>query len=41
MAELAYETVRLEILMSENRYKPEDFRIRVASRDMISEAVAV
>ena len=41
LAELAYETVRLEVLMSDNEYKPDDFRIRVASRDMISEAVAV
>lgn len=41
LAELAYETVRLEVLMSDNEYKPEDFKIRVAARDMISEAVAV
>lgn len=41
MAELAYETVRLEVLMSDNKYKPEDFRIRVAARDMRSEPVAV
>jgi phosphoribosyl 1,2-cyclic phosphodiesterase len=41
LAELAYETVRLEVLMSENKYKPDDFRIRVAARDRISEAVAV
>ena len=41
LAELAYETVRLEVLMSDNKYKPEDFRIKVAARDMISEAIAV
>lgn len=41
LAELAYETVRLEVLMSDNEYKPEDFRIRVAARDTVSEAVAV
>ncbi len=32
LAELAYETVRLEILMDKCRYKPEDFDIRVAKR---------
>ena len=41
LAELAYETVRLEVLMSDNEYKPDDFRIRVAARDMRSEPVAV
>lgn len=41
LAELAYETVRLEVLMSDNDYKPDDFKIRVAARDMISELVAV
>ncbi|MCR5235376.1 MAG: MBL fold metallo-hydrolase [Lachnospiraceae bacterium] len=41
LAELAYETVRLEVLMSDNKYKPEDFRIRVAARDRISEPVNV
>ncbi|MCR5508605.1 MAG: MBL fold metallo-hydrolase [Lachnospiraceae bacterium] len=41
LAELAYETVRLEVLMSDNKYKPEDFSIRVAARDMVSEAIAV
>ncbi len=41
MAELAYETVRLEVLMSDNKYKPEDFCIRVAGRHDCSELVAV
>ncbi|MCR4806174.1 MAG: MBL fold metallo-hydrolase [Lachnospiraceae bacterium] len=41
LAELAYETVRLEVLMSDNKYKPDDFKIKVAARDMISELVAV
>lgn len=41
LAELAYEAVRLEILMDENKYKPTDFEIRVAARDKISQPVAV
>lgn len=41
LAELAYETVRLEVLMSDNKYKPEDFKIKVAARNTVSEAVAV
>lgn len=41
LAELAYETVRLEVLMSDNKYRPEDFRIKVAARDVMSEAVTV
>ena len=41
LAELAYETVRLEILMGDNIYKPEDFKIRVAGRRQCSELVAV
>ncbi|HAG70178.1 MAG TPA: ribonuclease Z, partial [Lachnospiraceae bacterium] len=32
LAELAYETVRLEILMDRCPYRPEDFDIRVAGR---------
>ncbi len=31
--ELAYETVRLEITMADNAYKPDDFPIYVAARD--------
>ncbi|MCR5419996.1 MAG: MBL fold metallo-hydrolase [Lachnospiraceae bacterium] len=41
LAELAYETVRLEVLMSDNKYKPDDFKIRVAARDKCSELVTV
>ena len=41
MAELAYETVRLEVLMSENDYRPEDFKIMVAGRYSPSELIAV
>lgn len=41
LAELAYETVRLEILMGDNVYKPEDFKIRIAGRRQCSELVAV
>lgn len=41
LAELAYETVRLEVLMSDNKYRPEDFKIRVAARNTVSEAIAV
>ena len=40
LAELAYETVRLEILMNSS-YKPDDFRIDIASRDSRSELIAV
>lgn len=41
LAELAYETVRLEILMDENEYKPDDFRIDIASRFEHSARIAV
>lgn len=41
LAELAYEAVRLEVLMGETEYNPSDFDIRVASRDICSQAVAV
>lgn len=41
LAELAYETVRLEILMSECDYKPEDFDLMVASRTERSKLIAV
>lgn len=41
LAELAYETVRLEILMDENKYKPDDFRINIASRYEHSAKIAV
>ena len=41
LAELAYETVRLEISMADNPYKPDDFPIYVASRSEISQLVEV
>ena len=41
LAELAYEAVRLEILMSDIKYKPEDFNIVVASRSEVSDKIAV
>ena len=41
LAELAYETVRLEILMDDNKYKPDDFRINIASRYEHSTKIAV
>ena len=41
LAELAYETVRLEILMNECKYKPEDFELLVASRTDRSKLIAV
>lgn len=41
LAELAYETVRLEILMDDNKYKPDDFRINIASRYEHSAKIAV
>ena len=39
--ELAYETVRLEITMGENPYKGDDFPIRVAARDHISDIIYI
>lgn len=41
LAELAYETVRLEILMDDNEYKPDDFNINIASRYEHSAKIAV
>lgn len=41
LAELAYETVRLEILMDETAYRPDDFQIKVASRSECSERIAI
>lgn len=41
LAELAYEAVRLEILMADNKYKPNDFEINVAKRDESSRLIAV
>lgn len=41
LAELAYETVRLEISMADNEYKPDDFQICVADRSEISKIVEI
>lgn len=41
LAELAYETVRLEIMMNECKYQPEDFELLVAKRHERSKLVAV
>lgn len=41
LAELAYEAVRLEIMMDDCEYKPADFEIRVAKRNEMSKPVAV
>ncbi len=41
LEELAYEAVRLEILMADNVYKPDDFEISVASRYDTSRLIAV
>ncbi|MCR5830832.1 MAG: MBL fold metallo-hydrolase [Lachnospiraceae bacterium] len=41
LAELAYEAVRLEILMDECKYKPTDFDIKVAKRCEPSQLIAV
>ena len=41
LAELAYETVRLEILMDDNKYKPDDFKIDIAPRYEHSAMIAV
>ena len=41
MAELAYEAVRLEIMMDECDYDPSDFDIKVALRSEVTQPVAV
>lgn len=41
LAELAYETVRLEISMADNPYQPDDFQILVANRSEISQLVEI
>ena len=41
LAELAYETVRLEVTMGDSPYKAEDFHIFVANRSEISETIAI
>ena len=40
-AKLAYETVKLEVTLSDNIYKGEDLDMAVARRDMISEIITV
>ncbi len=40
-AQLAYETVRLEVNLGENNYKADDFNIKVANRDKPSDLVEV
>ncbi len=41
LAELAYEAVRLEIMMDDNKYDPSDLDIRVAQRSEVSQPMAV
>ena len=41
LAELAYETVRMEVTMADNPYKGDDFPIRVANRSCHSEMIEV
>ncbi len=41
MPELAYETVRVEITMSENSYKADDFPIQVAKRSDVSQIIDI
>mgnify|MGYP000726144573 FL=1 len=41
LKELAYETVRLEITMGDNAYKPDDFPIFVANRSELSQMVEI
>lgn len=40
-AELAYETVKLEISMGDNPYKGEDIPMMVARRDQVSDIVTL
>ena len=39
--ELAYETVCSEVTLGDNPYKSKDFKIQVAKRDFVSEAVTI
>lgn len=41
LPELAYETVRVEITMADNKYKAGDFPIRVANRSEVSEIIEI
>ena len=40
-AELAYETVKLEVTLGDNPYKGEEIPISVAKRDVISQVITV
>ena len=40
-SELAYETVKMEVLLSDVPYKPGDFRMEVARRDVPSDIITV
>lgn len=40
-AELAYETVKLEVNIADNPYKDDDFKLQVAKRDQISDIITV
>ena len=40
-AELAYETVKLELTLGDTPYKPEDFPLSVASREERSACIVV
>ena len=40
-AELAYETVKLEVTIGDNPYKGDDIPITVARRDSVTETVTV
>ena len=41
LPELAYESVRVEVTMSETRYSGNDFPMYVAKRDEVSEVIEV
>ena len=40
-AELAYETVKLEVTLGDNPYRGEDIRLQVAKRDRMSDIITV
>ena len=41
LPELAYEAVRMEIELSECKYRADDFQIAVANRDVPSEIISI
>ena len=41
LPELAYEAVRVEIILADNEYQPGDFPIRVAHRSEVSEIIEI